>query len=100
MLTKLSAADLALPSAASTMPGMPGNRLGAPTRRAILAALLEHEPRTVNELAGAVGITQQGAAYHVDRMEKLGWLKVERRRGVHGSEVTLTEAGREVARTI
>lgn len=100
MLTKLSAADLARAAVDAILSPMPGNKAGAATRRAILAALLEHEPRTVNELAGAVGITQQGAAYHVDRMEKLGWLKVERRRGVHGSEVTLTEAGREVARTI
>lgn len=101
MFTKLSAATLARRPAASTMPGdMPGNKAGAATRRAILTALLEREPRTVNELAGVVGITHQGMGKHVRGMERDGLLTVERGMGRHGSQVRLTPAGRAAAKTV
>lgn len=92
MLAKLSRADMMEP--------MPLRKSGAPTRRAILLALLEQEPRTVSALAEVAGISQQGMDKHVRRLEDKGWLKVKRRMGQHGSEVTLTEEGRDFARTV
>lgn len=101
MLTKLSAADLARTAAVTTMSDeMPGYKTGAESRRKILAALLEREPRTVNELAEVVGITQQAMARTVDRLERASWVRVERRRGRRGSAVRLTEAGRLAAKTV
>lgn len=92
MLARLSRADM--------MALMPGNVRGVATRRAILSALLEREPRTVRGLAAAIGMSEQGTRGHVIRMERDGLLAVERRAGRHGSSVSLTGTGREAAKLV
>lgn len=92
MLARLSRADM--------MALMPGNARGAAARRAILIALLQEEPRTVRGLAVALGTSRAGVYGLVGRMERDGLLSVERRRGQHGSSVTLTQAGREAAKLV
>lgn len=76
---------------------MTGYRSGAPTRRAILLALLESEPRTVRGLATELSVDYRTALHHVGMMERAGLLSVERGRGQHGSAVRLTDAGRLAA---
>lgn len=79
---------------------MTGYRSGAPTRRAILLALLESEPRTVRGLASAVGLTEGAIRKHVRSMAADGLLAVRPGIGRHGSAVRLTSAGREAARLL
>ena len=79
---------------------MTGYRTGAATRRKILLALLEREPRTINGLARDIGEDQANIGRHIGRMEKAGLVTVERRRGRAGSLVRLTEAGKTAARTV
>lgn len=79
---------------------MTGYKSGAATRRAILLALLEDEPRTVRGLAADIGLRHQVVDHHIGVMERAGMVSVERRRGRLGSMIRLTEAGRTAARTI
>lgn len=81
-------------------PAMTGYRSGAESRQAILAALLEREPRTVRGLADAVGISPAGMAKHVRLMARDGLLRVDRGIGRHGSSVYLTDAGRLAGKTV
>jgi len=87
-------------AAPGTMASMTGYASGAPTRRAILLALLEREPRTVNGLARDIGRGAPNVFRHLQRMETGGLVKMDRGAGRHGSKVYLTEAGRIAARTL
>lgn len=81
-------------------PPMTGYKSGAPTRRAILLALLESEPRTVRGLAETCEHDPASMHRFVLRMERDGLLRVDRGRGRRGSSVYLTEAGKLAARTL
>lgn len=91
---------LPVPATVVPSPAMTGYKSGAPTRRAILLALLESEPRTVRGLADAVGLTEGAIRKHVRSMTEDGLLTVRRGIGRRGSAVRLTRAGREAARIL
>jgi DNA-binding transcriptional ArsR family regulator len=46
--------------------------LADPTRRALLATLAEHSPKTATQLAGEYPITRQGIAKHLDLLTEAG----------------------------
>lgn len=90
MLAKLSRADMMADVA---------NVSGAPTRRAILSALLKAEPQTIRGLADAAGLTYVNLYHHLRVMERAGLIAIDRKRGRSGSRITLTEAGRLAAKS-
>lgn len=87
-------------SAVVKSPAMTGYRTGAATRRAILLALLEREPRTVRGLAAAVGISYPAMRAHLLRMARDGAVVIQTGRRGSPGQVTLTEAGRTAARLV
>src|SRR5690554_4034276 len=63
----------------------------------MLAALDEDGPLTVNELAGALGISQPGVTRAIGQLERAGLVAVERKRSDRRSKaVALTREGRDL----
>jgi len=87
-------------AAVVSSPVMTGYKTGAETRRAILLALLEREPRTMRGLAAATDRTHANIQAHLARMERSGLVTIERGQGRRGAQVRLTEAGRLAAQTV
>lgn len=79
---------------------MTGYKSGAATRRAILLALLEREPRTVKGLAAEAGCVVSNAWRTVGLLERDGLVTVTRGMGRRGAAVTLTAAGRGAAQLL
>ena len=79
---------------------MTGYKTGAATRRKILLALLEREPRTIRELATAASYDYGNTWRVVKMLERDGLVIVERSIGRHGSAVRLTAAGKGAAQLL
>lgn len=91
-----------MPLAAAVVqsPPMTGYKSGAPTRRAILLALLESEPRTIRGLALVAGIGPPAMMRHLRRMQESGLVSVCTGMSGTPGRVTLTPAGREAAKLL
>lgn len=76
---------------------MTGYKTGAATRRKILLALLEREPRTIRGLAAVAGQAHPAMISQLRRMKRDGLVDVAPGVGRSGSKVTLTPAGRVMA---
>lgn len=81
-------------------PPMTGYKSGAPTRRAILLALLASEPRTINGLAKVANIGAPAMLRHLRRMRDSGMVEIRTGRRGQAGQVTLTPAGREAAKLL
>ena len=64
-----------------------------PTRRRILLSLVRHGgPRTIDDLAGLVGVHRTVAFTHLERLADLGYLEKSQRRGRLGKPASLYSA--------
>lgn len=91
---------LAMISRADMMALMPGNKSGAESRRMILAALLEAAPQTVSALARAADMGAPACLRMLRRMERDGLVTMIAGVGRRGSDISLTPAGRTMARDL
>lgn len=86
--------------AAAIIAPMSGYSTGDATRAAIILALLEREPQTIQDLADATGTSRPNVSKILRGMERDGVVTAIRQTGRGGADVRLTPCARETARIV